>query len=99
MSISGTGAIGHAGPHEPELLDLIAAIQPVTARVPAGNHHVIPVLPSADRGDGDTNHPRHGADAIDRPTGSAHQLYPTRRDSSPHRHHTRPRSPILRQIG
>lgn len=53
LSVRGAGPIGHAGSHEPELLHLIASVQPVTAGIPVGNDQAVPILPGPDRGNGE----------------------------------------------
>src|SRR5262249_55310603 len=58
-------ALRHPVVDEPELFDLIAAVQPVTAGVPVRDHEPVPVLPGAGRGHRDAEHPGHGADAED----------------------------------
>jgi len=47
--------------HEPELLHLIASVQPVTVGIPVGNDQAVPILPGPDRGNGEAQHPSSGS--------------------------------------
>src|SRR5580692_1712463 len=78
MSVCGADAFGHPGPDEPELLDLIAAIQPVATCVPVGHHKLIAVFPGPQGCDRDANHACDGTDAVDGPTYPVHRPYPAR---------------------
>src|SRR5215471_14971991 len=77
VSIRRTQSVGHLRPHEPELLDLIPAEQPVPARVPVGDDECVTVFPRADGGHRNTQHARYRTDAVDRTASSLHHPYPT----------------------
>src|SRR4029077_18571263 len=72
MSVSGTEALGHPGPYEPELLNLIPAVQPVATCIPVGDHECVPVFPGAKGGNRKPDHVPDGADAVKPPVPVLH---------------------------
>src|SRR5581483_9310626 len=64
------GTLAHLRADEPQLFYLTPAVQPVAVGVPRRYHLPVPVLPGPQRGNRNTNHPGHRADAIDRTVAS-----------------------------